>query len=442
LNPITKQTSYSLKAKYKPFPEKYSGWLMILPALLVILAIAVWPVVQSFFYSTFDLRLNDPTKRKATLSYEINMETYRSNIQSLFKTFDSEVSKVKDPSVSDQLRGREEKIKANHDLLIKDAGFKNSFDKVQELQMDFQPVPANMQYFKLSKATAAQISSDFKTVQEQLDKLGKENKLNKPKDILGSMNIVIGAVIAPNFVGFANYKYFLSDARMWHSLTNTIRFTAITVTVEFVIGVMIALLINKNFKGRGLVRAAILVPWAIPTTVSAKMWLYLFNGEYGIVSKFFETIGLIPHMGDMLTSPFWQNFAVIFADVWKTTPFVALLILAGLQTIPDSLYEAAKVDGANKIQQFFKITLPLLKTTIMVALMFRTLAAFRVFDLIYVMLGRTENTEVISTYAYQTMFAQTEFGRGSTLSVIVFLCIALISIIFIRLLGSELLERR
>lgn len=135
-------------------------------------------------------------------------------------------------------------------------------------------------------------------------------------------------------------------------------------------------------------------------------------------------------------------FAVIFADVWKTTPFMALLILAGLQTIPKSLYEAAEVDGAGRIQQFFKITLPMLRTTILVALLFRILDAFRVFDLIYVLTGGgpANATETISVYAYKTMFAQMNFGAGSALAVIVFLCIAIISVLFVKLLGRDLIS--
>jgi multiple sugar transport system permease protein len=229
---------------------------------------------------------------------------------------------------------------------------------------------------------------------------------------------------------------------MWNSLWNTVSFTVLSVLAEFVLGLAIALLINKNFKGRGLVRASVLVPWAIPTVISAKMWLFMYNGEYGIMAKFFQWIGLLSDRGQLLTEKHWQMFAVIFADVWKTTPFMALLLLAGLQTIPGSLYEAAMVDGASKWQQFVKITVPMLKSTILVALLFRTLDAFRVFDLIYVLLGRSQSSEVISTYAYQTMFAQTEFGAGSALAVIVFLCVALISIVFIRLLGADLIERK
>lgn len=249
-------------------------------------------------------------------------------------------------------------------------------------------------------------------------------------------------LIEPNFVGLKYYRIYLTDERMWASLTNTLVFTGISVGVELVLGIAIALLINRQFVGRGLVRASVLIPWALPTAVAALMWKFLFDGQNGVMAKIFAEIGLIPNMGTLLTTKFWSMFAVIFADVWKTTPFMALLILAGLQTIPKSLYEAAEVDGASRIQQFFKITLPMLRTTILVALLFRILDAFRVFDLIYVLTGGgpANATETISVYAYKTMFAQMNFGAGSALAVIVFICIAIISMLFVKLLGRDLIS--
>jgi multiple sugar transport system permease protein len=142
----------------------------------------------------------------------------------------------------------------------------------------------------------------------------------------------------------------------------------------------------------------------------------------------------------LLTSDFGANFSLIFADVWKTTPYMALLLLAGLQTIDSTLYEAADVDGATKLQQFIKITLPLIKPTMLVALLFRTLDAFRIFDLVYVLTGGANRTETITSYAYKTMFAQMEFGKGSTLSVIMFICVAVISIGYIKVLGAEVMS--
>ncbi len=207
---------------------------------------------------------------------------------------------------------------------------------------------------------------------------------------------------------------------------------------------MIALLINQPFKGRGLARAAILIPWATPTAISGMIWSYMYDGQSGIFAKWLTDLGIISDMGMLMSTKAGALFAVIFADVWKTTPFIALLLFAGLQTIPDSLYEAAQVDGATKWQRFFRITLPMLKSTILVALLFRTLDAFRVFDLIYVLTGGgpANSTESISIYAYKTMFAQLNFGAGSALSVIVFLCIAIICMIYVKILGSDIIAKR
>jgi len=174
------------------------------------------------------------------------------------------------------------------------------------------------------------------------------------------------------------------------------------------------------------------------------IWSYMYDGQSGIFAKWLTDLGIISDMGMLMSTKAGALFAVIFADVWKTTPFIALLLFAGLQTIPDSLYEAAQVDGATKWQRFFRITLPMLKSTILVALLFRTLDAFRVFDLIYVLTGGgpANSTESISIYAYKTMFAQLNFGAGSALSVIVFLCIAIICMIYVKILGSDIIAKR
>jgi multiple sugar transport system permease protein len=256
----------------------------------------------------------------------------------------------------------------------------------------------------------------------------------------GLMEELRDSIISPNFTGLDNYKYFMKDSRFWEATGYTFNFTVISVFFELILGLTIALIINRNFKGRGLVRASVLIPWAIPTVVGALMWKFLYDGQFGIISHLLTKIGIIPNAGVLLTTDFGAKFSVIFADVWKTTPYMALLLLAGLQTIDSTLYEAADVDGATKIQQFFRITLPLLKPTILVALLFRTLDAFRVFDLVYVLTGGGNSTETITSYAYKNMFAQMDFGKGSTLSVIIFICIATISIGYIKILGAEVMS--
>lgn len=246
----------------------------------------------------------------------------------------------------------------------------------------------------------------------------------------------------PNFVGLDNYKYYLdtNNKDFWRALGYTFEFTIISVFLELVLGIIIALIINKPFKGRGIVRAAVLVPWAIPTVVCAMMWQFLYNGQYGLMAHIFTSLHLIKNSGVLLTTHSGSTFAIIFSDVWKTSPYMALLILAGLLGIDKSLYEAAAVDGASKVRQFFSITLPLLKPTILVALLFRSLDAFRIFDLVYVLTGGANETETISTLAYKTMFSQLEFGKGSTLAVFVFICVAILSILYIKVLGADVMS--
>jgi multiple sugar transport system permease protein len=234
------------------------------------------------------------------------------------------------------------------------------------------------------------------------------------------------------FVWFDNYMFLLKDDRFWNALKNTLYFTAVSVSLELLLGLSIAVLLNRSFRLRGFVRAVVLIPWAIPTVVSARMWEWIYNTDFGILNY------IIGSKINWLGSPFLAMNAAIFMDVWKTTPFVAILLMAGLQIIPQELYQAARVDGAGSWAIFKKITLPLLKPVILVVLIFRTLDAFRIFDAIYVLTGGgpANVTETLSIYAYKVLFQTLQFGYGSTLSVIVFMCIGSISIFYIRLLSK------
>lgn len=234
------------------------------------------------------------------------------------------------------------------------------------------------------------------------------------------------------FIGLENYLFLLRDDRFWNALKNTTYFTAVSVSLELLLGLSIAVLLNRSFRLKGLVRAFVLIPWAIPTVVSARMWEWIYNTDFGILN---HILGL---KINWLGSPFWAMNAAIFMDVWKTIPFVAILLMAGLQVIPQELYQAAKVDGAGNWAIFRKITLPLLKPVILVVLIFRTLDAFRVFDAIYVLTGGgpANATETLSIYAYKVLFQTLQFGYGSTLSVAVFLCIGSISILYIKILSK------
>ena len=233
------------------------------------------------------------------------------------------------------------------------------------------------------------------------------------------------------FVWFENYLFLLNDNRFWNAFKNTIYFTVVSVSLELLIGLFVAVLLNRAFRLKGLMRAVILIPWAIPTVVSARMWEWMYNTDFGILNY------VLGSEINWLGSPFWAMNAAIFMDVWKTTPFVAILLIAGLQVIPHEVYQAARIDGAGGWTIFRRITLPLLKPVILVVLIFRTFDAFRVFDAVYVLTGGgpANTTETLSIYAYKVLFQTLQFGYGSTLSVVVFLCTGIISIFYIRILS-------
>jgi trehalose/maltose transport system permease protein len=225
----------------------------------------------------------------------------------------------------------------------------------------------------------------------------------------------------------------LGDPAWWTSLWNTVRFTLASVSVETVLGLGFALVINSKIKGRGLLRTAILVPWAIPTVVSAQMWNWMYQDSLGIVSAWGRHARLL-HVGQsLLANPDTALWALVAVDVWKTTPFMALLLLAGLQSIPTDLYEAARVDGANRLQQFRRITLPLLAPALLVAVIFRTLDALRIFDMPYVMKGNAPETMTMSSYARQQMIDNAQFGMGSSVSVLIFLVIMMFTVAYMTL---------
>lgn len=242
------------------------------------------------------------------------------------------------------------------------------------------------------------------------------------------------------FVGLGNYLTILHDARFWQALAHTALFTVISVSVELSLGLALALAMNRGFRGRGIVRAAVLVPWAIPTVVAALLWRFIFDSQAGIANVVLADVGVLHHplVWFVRASTAW--IPIILADVWKTTPFVALLLLAGLQSIDRELYEAAATDGASAWWQLTRITIPLLKPAILVALIFRTLDAFRVFDLIYVMTGGGPgtSTEPVALYTFNALLQNLEFGYGAALSVIVFLITFGLAMLYMRGLGLDL----
>ncbi len=248
--------------------------------------------------------------------------------------------------------------------------------------------------------------------------------------------------LGQKFVGWENYSDLLADPVALHSLGTTLIFVTATALLEVLLGLGMALVLNASFRGRGLLRAFVLIPWAIPTVVSSQMWRFIFNDRYGLFNYFLfgeqTQLYLAP-----LADPVLALMAIMVADIWKTSSFTALIILAGLQTIPAELYEAAGIDGSTTWQKFRHITLPLLKPALLLALLFRTIDAFRVFDLVFVMTqgGPADATNVLQFYGYKKSFAEGMIGYGSTISVVVFFMALIFSVFYIRLLGARVLER-
>ena len=232
------------------------------------------------------------------------------------------------------------------------------------------------------------------------------------------------------WVGLENYRTLWHDTIFRDTVWLTVKFTLITVSFEFVLGLIIALVVNSKFKGRGVMRAVMLVPWAIPTVVAAQMWKWMLDDTFGVVNDLGVRAHVLSHSHAWISDPATSLAAVSAVDIWKTTPFVALLLLAGLQVIPRDLYEAASVDGANQLQQFWRITLPLLLPAILVTLIFRTLDALRVFDVFFVFFGNRQDTQTMAVYAQSTIVGDGHVGYGAAVSVAIFLIISLFAVIY------------
>jgi multiple sugar transport system permease protein len=249
----------------------------------------------------------------------------------------------------------------------------------------------------------------------------------------------LGTQLKPIFSGLYNYSRLLGDGRFWQSLWNTSVFTIISITIELILGMGIALVLNQSFRGRGFVRTSALIPWALPTAVMGLAWAWIFNGQYGVVNDLLLRLGLMETSITWLGDPTRAMFALIVAEVWKTTPFISILLLAGLQSISGDLYEAHSIDGANPFQSFRQITLPLLMPQIIIALLFRFAQAFGVFDLIQVMTGGgpAGATETVSIYIYATVRRYLDFGYGAALVVVTFLLLVTAVVIAAFLLSKS-----
>jgi len=260
----------------------------------------------------------------------------------------------------------------------------------------------------------------------------------------------INDIASSEFVGWENYfgEYGLffnphEDGGFWASdwgtsVRNTFSFAIVSVILETLTGLGVALLLNQEFKGRAWVRTAVLVPWAIPTIVSAKMWGWMLNDQFGVINAYLISWGLISQKIAWTADPTYALWAVVLVDVWKTTPFMALLILAALQTVPKDCYEAAHVDGVHPLRVFWKITLPLIRQPLLVAIVFRLLDSLRVFDLIYVMTANSSSTISMSGFVRREMVEYGNMGFGAAASTSLFLIIFLTAIVFLRVARVKL----
>jgi multiple sugar transport system permease protein len=232
------------------------------------------------------------------------------------------------------------------------------------------------------------------------------------------------------FVGLSQYRFLFEDARFWNALGNTAYFIALSVPLELVLGVAFAMLLDRRFPGRGLCRTLVLIPWAVPNVVAARFWEWIFNADFGVLNYLLGT--RVNWLGD----PVWAIHAAVAADVWKTTPFVVLLVLAALQVIPEDLYRAARVDGATAWQRFRHITLPLLSPVLLLVLLFRTMDAARIFDLLFVLTGGgpANTTETLVVYNYKLYYRTLQFGYGSALAVATFFFILSLSLVYLWML--------
>ncbi|OKH15628.1 sugar ABC transporter permease [Fischerella major NIES-592] len=233
----------------------------------------------------------------------------------------------------------------------------------------------------------------------------------------------LGTQLQANFAGLDNYVRMAGDGRFWQSFWISSVFTTASVIFELVLGLGIALILNQRFFGRGAVRTVAIIPWALPTALIGLAWAWIFNDQFGVVNDILLRLGVIQTGINWLGEPTLAMVAVVFADVWKTTPFISILLLAGLQSISSDLYEAHAIDGAKPWQSFYQITLPLLMPQILIAMLFRFAQAFGIFDLIAVMTGGGPGgaTEVVSLYIYSTIMRYLDFGYGAALVVVTFL---------------------
>ena len=394
--------------------------LFLVPLFILLGIFAIYPILTSAVYSLFDYRTNDQTVAGLYTSSKFNAPLFYEDAGYITWYLEDDITLLNDAD------------KASAQVII---------DSINETAA---PYAETTEVISIDDDISQAVLDKFDGYNKDLKAIYDKNSSTEFYNGYDKLSLLFDEIntckISSNFRGIAAYKQILKDKRFSTSLGTTIIFTVLSVFFEFVLGLGLALIMNKAIKGIGAVRTISLIPWAIPTAVSALMWSYMYDGSYGVVAKIFTDIGLISSPEVMLLTKTGAMCAAILADVWKTTPYMALLLLAGLQTIDTGLYESASIDGAEPVRTFFSITLPLLKPSILVALLFRTLDAFRVYDLIAVMTGGAQGTETLSIYAYKLMINQSNYGYGSIVVLAMAACVGIISFIFVKVLGAELLE--
>ena len=392
----------------------------LLPLFLLLAVFAIYPIVTSIVYSLFDYRTNDQTAAGLYTSSNFNAPLFYEDCDYVTWYLEDDVTVLPDADAA-KMRG--------------------IIDEVNALAAPYRDTK---EVVKINDGDAQALLSKVSDIRGRLEAIFAANPdapyYNGPETQGTLFDEISSCVISSNFQGLAAYKQLLGDERFGKSLSSTLLFTVVSVFFELVLGMALALIMNKAIKGIGIVRTTALIPWAIPTAVSALMWSYMYDGSSGIVAKVFADIGLIAAPEQMLLSAGGAMTAAILADVWKTTPYMALLLLAGLQIIDKVIYEGAMVDGAGPVRTFFSVTLPLLKPSMLVALLFRTLDAFRVYDLIAVLTGGAQGTETLSIYAYKLMIGQSNYGYGSAVVLAMAVCVAVIAFLFVKVLGAELID--
>lgn len=404
--------------------DQHLGYLLVIPALIFIILFSLLPIVQSTRFAFFDFQLNNQQKSGLYFTEHYNLNLMKETFEYIDYFLEIEKDYVSLSSTKERIGATQQEVANIYEGI--GAMFSGEGGIVSISNSQLEAIEKATEKVITSLVTMYQLEDDF-YLQEDMMLVASELETS---------------IIQPNFIGLGNFKSLLKDPRVWQTIKVTLFFTFTSVGMELVFGLVLALIMNKALAARGLIRTFSLIPWAIPTVVAALIWAYLYNGSSGIVAIILERVGIINQATDLMLTNTSALWSIIFADVWKTTPYFALLLLAGLQVIPYSLYESSMLDGAGKWRQFIHITLPLLKPSILVALLFRTLDAFRIFDLIWVLTGGGPGgtTESISVYAYKIMFAQTRFGYGAAIILVMALCVGVISYLYIKFLDIQLIS--